>query len=230
MKNCCHILMPAFKYQLFLSKPASTEVNTRLDIVYVTSLLYSAALYLLDVWSQVRLQDLHLLPLFAPVLKSMFADDYMEMEQKTEKKKRQKDRKQNEGKIHILQIFLNHNLLKILLAGICSIFQNNFGRFVKFEIFLFKQVFSYVSMCSKFVMHVNHTVLNVNAGCGYSVARWRATACRYPLRNIEFRLFLNEVKDILTLLFNLKPVISPSQKTSLNIAVSLLVHQQKYWC
>lgn len=53
----------------------------------------------MDVWLQVRLQDLHLLPLFAPVLKFMFADDYMEMEQKTEKKKRQKDRKQNQGKV-----------------------------------------------------------------------------------------------------------------------------------
>lgn len=65
---------------------------------------------------QVRLDDLHLLPLFAPVLKSMFADDFMEMEMKTEKKKRQKDKKQNEGRTETCCLnLLNHDRLRILL-------------------------------------------------------------------------------------------------------------------
>jgi len=43
-----------------------------------------------DVLCQVRRSDLQLLPTFTPVLKAMFADEYMQMEVKTIKKKREK--------------------------------------------------------------------------------------------------------------------------------------------
>lgn len=47
---------------------------------------------------KVRLGDLKLLPLFVPSLKSMFADEYLELEEKTEKRRRQKHMEQFQEK------------------------------------------------------------------------------------------------------------------------------------